>query len=128
MQFVKNLNIDNYFGVYQNSYDELNDIAQSIDYIEEDQNLGYPEGANTFINDVLTGNTSLTPSDPDYREVNNINERKDRLTENNIIVSSSFSSVIRKENNFSNNLTLFRYKIELAGNILAAAPIYLIRP
>ena len=108
MQFVKNLNIDNYFGVYQNSYDELNDIAQSIDYIEDDQSLGYPDGANTFINDVLTGNTSLTPSDSDYKEVNNINERKDRLTENNIIVSSSFSSVIRKENNFSNNLTLFR--------------------
>ena len=121
MQFVKNLNIDNYFGVYQNSYDELNDIAQSIDYIEDDQSLGYPDGANTFINDVLTGNTSLTPSDSDYKEVNNINERKDRLTENNIIVSSSFSSVIRKENNFSNNLTLFRYKIELAGNVLAAA-------
>lgn len=127
-QFVKNLNIDNYFGVYQNSYDELNDIARSIDYIEDDDTLGYPEGADTFIDDVLTGNTSLTPSDPDYKEVNNINERKDRLTENNIIVSSSFSSVIRKENNFSNNLTLFRYKIELAGNVLAAASNFLNAP
>src|SRR5690606_34434861 len=60
IQYVKNLNTGNYFGVYQNSYNSLNSIARDIGYIP-DGVLGFPVGAETFINDVLAGNTSITP-------------------------------------------------------------------
>ena len=69
VQFVKNLNINNYFGVYQNSYDRLNQIAKDINYISDDTNLSLPDGADLFINDVLTNNTSLNPEDDSYEDM-----------------------------------------------------------
>lgn len=120
VQFVKNLNTDNYFGVYQNSFDRLNQIAQDIDYIADDTNLSIPTGADTFIADVLGGNTVLTPQDEDYIDVNNISQRKDRLTENNLIFSSSFNYVKnRRENLFDNDFSIIRLRLEVAGNLLS---------
>lgn len=123
VEFVKNLNTDNYFGVYTNSFDRLNDIARDIDYIDQNESLENPannfDPADVFIDDVINGNTSLTPQDEDYVSVSNINERKDRLTENNLIFSSSYSYKINKrENIFDNDFSVFKWRIEFAGNLL----------
>ncbi|MDG5490108.1 outer membrane protein assembly factor [Psychroserpens sp. SPM9] len=127
VQFVKNLNTANYFGVYTNSFESLNDIAISIGAIEDGEILKDPESeggsfspADEFINDVVSGNTSLTPSDEDYITVNNIKQRKDRLTEDNLIFSSSFNFVKnRRENIFDNDFSIVRLRLELAGNLLS---------
>ena len=42
IQFVNNLNPDNYFGVYTTSYKELTKGAQDI-VLGEDENLSYPD-------------------------------------------------------------------------------------
>ncbi len=120
VQFVKNLNTDNYFGVYQNSYDRLNQIAQDIGYINSDNDLSIPDGADNFINDVLNNNTTLTPEEDNYIDVNNISQRKDRLTEDNLIFSSSFNYVKdRRENLFDEDFSIFRFRLETAGNLFA---------
>ena len=120
VQYVKNLNTDNYFRVYQNSFNRLNDIAQDINYISNNENLGIPAQANMFIADVLSGSTSLNPGDDNYFNVNNISERKNRLTEDNLIFSSSFNYVKnRRENLFDNNFSIIRFRGELAGNLLS---------
>lgn len=120
VQFVKNLNIANYFGVYQNSYDRLNQIAQNIGYIGDDTNLSIPTEADLFISDVINGNTSLTNADDDFLTVNNIKQRKDRLTEDNLIFSSSFNYIKnRRENLFDNDFSILRLRLELAGNLLS---------
>jgi len=120
IKFIRNLNIGNYFGVYQNSFNLLNDIAQSIGYIPEDDILTFPEEADAFIDDVLQGNTSLGPSDDDFATVNNINQRKNRLTENNLIISSSFNyTKDRRENLFDKDFSIIRARVELAGNLLS---------
>lgn len=85
IQFVKNLNPDNYFGIYGNSYDALNDISKDIGY-NNGEDLAYPNQTDAFINDVLSGNTSLQPGDEEYDDVYSINERKIRLTEDNLIL------------------------------------------
>ncbi|WCO01107.1 translocation and assembly module lipoprotein TamL [Psychroserpens ponticola] len=119
VQFVKNLNTNNYFGVYQNSYDRLNQIAKNINYINSNNDLSIPNGANTFINDVLSNNTSLTPDDDSYEDINNISQRKDRLTEDNLIFSSSFNYIKdHRENLFDNDFSIFRFRVETAGNLL----------
>lgn len=119
-QFVKNLNADNYFGVYQNSYNSLNSIAKSINYINPTDDLEIPTGADQFISNVLDNNTPLRPADPNYQNVSNIDQRKTRLTENNLIISSSFNYVkTRRENIFDNDFSTIRFRIEFAGNILA---------
>ena len=127
VNFVKNLNTNNYFGVYQNSYDRLNSIAQNIGYIDSDGNLKNDDlpnpfsPADAFINDVLTGGTSLLNGDADFSTVNNIEERKERLTENNLIFSTSFDYKKDKRNSiFDNDFSVIKMRIELAGNLLSA--------
>lgn len=120
IQYVKNLNADNYFSVYENSYNRLNDIAQSINYIPIGSNLTIPNGADLFINDVLSQNTALTTQDADYANVNNISQRKNRLTENNLIISTSFNYVkTRRESLFDNDFSIMRLRGEVAGNIIS---------
>ncbi|MBR9914723.1 MAG: BamA/TamA family outer membrane protein [Algicola sp.] len=126
VQFVKNLNTNNYFGVYTTSFDRLNSIARDIAYIGNNETLNNSSLSNpfspadAFINDVLNNNTSLTPNDDNYITVNNIKQRKDRLTEDNLIFSSSFNYIKnRRENLFDNDFSILRLRLELAGNLLS---------
>ena len=128
IQYVRNLNTDNYFNVYQNSYNNLNDIVQSGDvvtnpsYINEEGKLIIPAGAESFINDVIQDQPGTSGISADQRQViDNISERKDRLTENNLIFASNFTYLSNnKENLYDDDFSRFRFKIETAGNFLAA--------
>ncbi|TYA53173.1 translocation and assembly module lipoprotein TamL [Formosa maritima] len=120
IQYIRNLNPDNYFGIYGNSYDALNDISQDINY-NNGEDLTYPDETDMFINDVLSGNTSLQPGDPDYDDVYSINERKIRLTEDNLIFATNFNYTRdNRENLYDETFSIFRFKIEFAGNLFAA--------
>lgn len=122
IQYVRNLNTANYFGVYQTSYESLNNIAQDIGYITTDEDLSIPEGANTFIDEVLSSDPPTGISDDQIQSVNIINERKDRLTENNLIFASNFSYVKdKRENLFDEDFSILRLKLELAGNTFSLA-------
>jgi outer membrane protein assembly factor BamA len=122
-QYIRNLNPQNYFSVYQNSYKSLNNIAQQFNQnplnIDASGNLIIPSGANNFISEVLNEETQLTPQDDDFRAVNNIDERKQRLTEDNLIISSNFSFIKDKRESLTDQkFSIFRFKFEAAGNIL----------
>ncbi|WP_417882643.1 BamA/TamA family outer membrane protein [Xanthomarina gelatinilytica] len=120
IQFVKNLNPDNYFGIYGNSYDALNDISKDIGY-NNGEDLAYPNQTDAFINNVLSGNTSLQPGDEEYDDVYSINERKIRLTEDNLIFATNFNFTRdNRENLYDETFSIFRFKIELAGNLFSA--------
>jgi hypothetical protein len=62
LQFVRNLNIGNYFNVYNYSYETLNDLAQTyntvVDFFDSNGNLTFP-GAVGFINQVVSGDISV---------------------------------------------------------------------
>lgn len=122
VQFIKNLNPENYFNVYSSSYNTLNDLAQDYNVNPaniENGNLTY-QGAINFINDVENGNTSLNPSDQDYKIIRSIGERRERLIENNLIVSSGITfSKNTKTNLLDNNFYSIRTKIESSGNVLS---------
>jgi len=121
IQFVKNLNTGNYFEVYQNSFNTLNSIAVNSGYINEGETLERPTGADNFLADVLDGSPPANISSTDITTINSINERKERLTEDNLIFSSNFSfTKDRRENLFDNDFSIFRAKLELAGNSLTA--------
>lgn len=135
VQYVRNLNTDNYFNVYRNSYDILNAIAQqaesanpgSIDptYYTIDESgdlfLTIPEGADSFITDVDNGVINLGDSSAgNSTTVNTIDERRDRLTENNLIFATNFQWLRdTRENIFDKSFSRLRWKIETAGNLLS---------
>lgn len=127
VQYVRNLNPGNYFGVYQNSFNRLEVIALDI-YNTPPEFISTNNGESSLIQssaddfiDLVLQDTAFQSSNPDeYQTVNNINERKDRLTEDNLIFATNFSySKDKRENVFDENFSIFRFKIELAGNMLA---------
>ncbi|WP_044402482.1 BamA/TamA family outer membrane protein [Lacinutrix sp. Hel_I_90] len=122
IQFVQNLNTANYFKTYQASFNALNTIAINSGYIDENQALSIPSGANAFIAEATSGSLGAAISSNDLRAINAIEERKDRLTEDNLILSSSFNYVRdRRDNLFDNDFSILRLRLELAGNVLSTA-------
>ncbi|MFD2727155.1 translocation and assembly module lipoprotein TamL [Hyunsoonleella rubra] len=120
IQYVRNLNVDNYFRIYTNSFSRLNTIAQNVGYIPTDSDLSLPQGADDFISDVTNGNTSISQNDPDFRVVSAIGERKTRLTENNLILTTSYNFIRdTRKSLYDENFSIFRFKLESAGALLA---------
>ena len=125
-QFVRNLNPDNYFKVYTSSYDELNGIGK--DYSSADnwdstttKNLTIPKGTTGFTSDVLNGNTDLKPGMDQYKDVQSIEERRVRLTENDFILATSYTfTKTTKKDLADNTFYQFKTKIESAGTLLSA--------
>ena len=126
-QFVRNLNPENYFSVYQNSFSRLDNIAVESyntpsSFITTNSG-GQPElmisMADEFINMVSADNNFQNSNPNDFQTVRNIKERKNRLTQNNFILASNFNYVRNsKENAFDTNFSIFRLKFEFAGNLL----------
>lgn len=127
LQYINNVNTSNYFTVYGSSYNALNEIAQPFSsnpdlatYFNENNNLIIESGTNGFIQDVLNQNTPISPNDSDFREVRSIEERRRRLTENNLILGSSFSyNHTTKKNLNDNQFFTLKTKFEGAGNLLS---------
>ena len=140
IQFVRNVNPERFFNVYQNTYERLDEVADDYqdpaefpelaDFFELPENStdprlirpdgdpDTPDGTAGFISAIL--DEQVPSSDEDFREVSQIEERRIRLTENNLIFASNytFSKNNRVDIN-DNNFYQFRFKLESAGNLLA---------
>ncbi|WP_111308643.1 translocation and assembly module lipoprotein TamL [Confluentibacter sediminis] len=122
IQYVRNLNTNRYFEVYKNSFNSLNQIAREVNYINADSSLVIPNETDAFIAYTLDNPTPGNISSNQLKTVNSINERKNRLTENNLIISSIFSLTNDERTNlYDDDFSIFRLKLELAGNLLSTA-------
>ena len=123
LEFINNQNINNYFNVYRNSYDKLNEIAKSYNTnpknIDSNGNLIIPQGANNFISEVRKNQTSLTTDHSKYQDVNLIRERQTRLTTNNLIFGSSFLLNYNSQQNIlDESFFQLQWKLSLVGTLL----------
>ncbi len=131
IQFVNNLNVENYFNVFSNSYNQLNTIAQNNsnqlpNSIFQDNNLIISSGTDEFIN--LINSNSISLNNVDQINANEIIERQERLTENNLIIASSYTfNYSTRKDIYDQDFSQFRGKIELSGNLLSliAEPLQL---
>lgn len=132
IQYVRNLNTDNYFNIYTNSYDQANEVAQDLEnsnpgtidpsyYTRNDNNqifLDIPSGINSFLTNSVQGEYML-----DQEQANtllSVIERGVRLTENNLIFATNFTwTHDTRENIFDKNFSRFRWKVESAGGLLS---------
>ncbi len=140
IQFVNNVNTDRFFNVYQNSYERLDNIADKYDEPDEftdpdiydafteffetpdeidNPELIIPSGTEGFTNAIIERTVPSTTED--YNEVRSIEERRVRLTENNLIFASNYSFSKNNQNGITDNsFHRFRFKVESAGNLLSA--------
>lgn len=125
-QYIRNLNPNNYYRVYTSSYDELNSIANvynvNADNIDINTgNLTINDGAAGFTDDVINDRTALKPGMAEYEDVQSIEERRIRLTENDFILATSYTfTKTTKKDLADNTFYQFKTKIESAGTLLSA--------
>ena len=130
VQFVRNVNPDRFFAVYESTYESLDEIADNYetepalaDYFETiddstDPQLIIPEGTTGFTNAILNGEVSSSATD--YEDISSIEERRIRLTENNLIFASNYTfNKNNKSGTADNDFYQFRFKLESAGNLLS---------
>ncbi|WOI21952.1 translocation and assembly module lipoprotein TamL [Nonlabens ulvanivorans] len=122
-QYVRNLDPGDFFNVYNSTYNSLNAVAEDLNinnpiYLNDDNDLSIPQGTSLFTRDVLNGSIATTS---DQREtVRNIEERRDRLTQNNLIVSTSYNWIRNTQKGiYDDDYSLFSIRVESAGNVLA---------
>lgn len=132
IEFVRNTNAENFFNVYNNTYTTLDEIADNYENITgfegffeanpDNPNtlrLTIPSGANDFIDSLVNDGNALTTEDES--NARSIKERRDRLTENNLIFSSNFTfQKNNRDGTNDNSFYQYRLKLESAGNLLDA--------
>lgn len=128
IEFVRNQNTENYFNIYKNSFNRLDEIALTTNvpdsYFNLDENdnrldLKIPEGTSNFINDFNQGLVDGL-NEEENQTIRNIIQQQDRLTEDNLIVASNISWIRdSRKSVFDNQFSRIRLKFELAGNLLA---------
>lgn len=136
IQFVRNVNPDRFFNVYGNSFSQLDDVADNFDsyndtvlypeltsYFEttedsEDPSLRIPTGTTDFTEAIL--NRTVPSTTDEYQTVSRIEERRQRLTEDNLIFASNYTfNLNNREGITDNTFFQFRFKVESAGNALS---------
>ncbi|MBT8300850.1 MAG: outer membrane protein assembly factor [Maribacter sp.] len=134
IEFVNNVNPDRFFNVYQSTYSRLDDVAityqdptefpQLAPFFEpsEDGNdlqLIIPSGTTGFTDSIIQ--RAVPSTTEDFNEVRSIEERRVRLTENNLIFATNYSFSKNNQNGITDNsFHRFRFKVESAGNLLSA--------
>lgn len=131
ISYVNNLNPDNFFTIYRNTYETLDEQATGLkdDVVYADLfepslsgtevQLRIPDGTTAFISAVQSGEIALEPESALL--VRRIEERRARLTENNFILSSSYAYL--KENTTNRNASDYKQffsKLEFSGFLLDA--------
>ena len=127
VQYVQNLNSERFYEVYRTTYNRLNAVAADyaadpsyaanfLDPTAESPSLIIPQGANGFTKRFLASEDTSTTA---YSEVKRIEERRSRLTENNLISSSQFTFTKNNKKEITDpDFYQFRLKLESAGNLI----------
>lgn len=121
IQYIKNTNPANYFRVYKSSYDRLNNIAHNYDTIDPsfydaDGNLIIETGTNGFIRDVMKNPENYDARD--YKTIKSMEERKIRLSENNLILATNLLfTTSTRTNIYDNSFYTLKAKLESAGGL-----------
>ncbi|WP_405383693.1 BamA/TamA family outer membrane protein [Maribacter sp. LLG6340-A2] len=131
IQFVRNVNSNRFFNVYRNTFERLDDVADNYenepelaDFFDTESDpdnptLIIPSGTTGFINAVENGIISTSTSD--FNDVVRIEERRKRLTDNNLIFATNYTlNKTNRDGILDNSFYQFRWKLESAGNLLSA--------
>ena len=119
IELINNKNIENYFNIYSNSFEELNLISKKYTSDPKyfiNNELSIPNGINLFINDIL--NENLVVANDDYSLVSYIEGRRKRLIANNLIIGSSFQISNNYDNRYDKrNFKQWKLKLKSSGNL-----------
>ena len=114
-QYIRNLNIGEYFNIYNSEFEKLKPIAEAYDNFDLTK-----ENAPSFMRMVNT-DSSFQSSDPvAYKENANVNNRYNIITSNFIIPTIAYTYTYNNQTNYKdNNFSFFKARIANSGNFFA---------
>ncbi|MDG1570826.1 BamA/TamA family outer membrane protein [Robiginitalea sp. M366] len=132
VEFVRNVNDNRFFNVYRSTYQRLDNVAEAYEgnpatagFFEATDDpadplrLSIPEGTTGFTRAILEEGLAPVGSTA-YTEVFRVEERRRRLTENNLIFTSNYTFTKNTKADINDNsFYQLRWKIESAGNLLS---------
>ena len=120
LQYIKNLNIDNYFFIYDSEYEKLNDVSIEITGNELPENtVENYDAINDEMDEILDPENGFEDTYPeDFDTASDVNERQDILTENVMVPVISYSFVYNTRKNINdNNFSYFTARFVSSGNL-----------
>jgi hypothetical protein len=127
IQYIKNLRPEQFFSTYQSTFKQLETTAltypNSTPFLNTDGNLDINQ-ANSYIATALNDTSwpNSTTETTAYNNIKSIQERQTRLTQNDIILGSSYTYTKNNQNGVTDNsYSFYQLKIEEAGTLLQAA-------
>jgi len=117
-QYIKNLNISDYFNVYRSEYEKLNDIA-SVKKGINNYELEEINETLQFMREVAADNAFKTTNPIEYQNNANILNRYNILTSDFLIPTIAYTFTYNNQTNFKDtNFSFFRIRFANAGNVM----------
>ncbi len=119
-QYVRNLNVDNYFTIYSSEYSKLREIDNlNPNFTLPDNNPDNNSAIVEFMNDIL-GDTNFRTTNPQaYQDNANILNRYDIITTDFLIPEIAYSFTYNNQESVKDNdFSYFRCRIANSGNVM----------
>ncbi|CAA0177546.1 translocation and assembly module lipoprotein TamL [Tenacibaculum maritimum] len=120
-QYIRNLNIENYFTVYNSEYSKLEEIAKAYDtkYTLPENIPSNANGIVAFMNKVLQDRSSITENPIAYGANLNIFNRYRIITSNFLIPEIAYSYTYNNQENIKDvSFSFFKLRFANSGNVM----------
>lgn len=121
-QYIRNLNVDNYFSIYSSEYDELSEVVTVYDstYTLPDPNSSENVAEIVSYMNTISSDNSFEDSNPtEYQDNLNILNRYNIITSDFLIPVIAYNFTYNnQENNKDADFSYFKVRIANSGNIM----------
>lgn len=120
-QYIRNLNIDNYFSVYNSEYRKLAEVAEIYDPSYTFPN-NTPSNSNEiirFVTDIITDANFAASNPTEFQNVLNLANRYNIVTSDFLIPEIAYSYTYNNQENIKDaSFSFFKFRIANSGNIM----------
>lgn len=118
-QYIKNLNVNSFFNIYNSEYQNLNSIAQTY-YNDPNRTLSLPDEAVSFMNTVANDGSFRVSNPDEYNRNLNILDRYKIITSDFIIPTIAYSFTYNNQKDFKDtNFSFLKIRVANSGNFMS---------
>ncbi|MFY0603888.1 MAG: BamA/TamA family outer membrane protein [Flavobacteriaceae bacterium] len=118
-QYIRNVNVANYFDIYNSEYNKLNEVAK-VYYSDPNYELLRPNEPVTFMNTVFSDTAFQSGNPLLYQDNLNALDRYNIITSDFLIPTIAYSFTYNNQSNFrDNDFSFFKVRLANSGNIMS---------
>lgn len=120
-QYIRNLNIDNYFSIYNSEYRKLAEVAKIYDpsYSFPDNTPSNSNEIIRFVTDIITDANFAASNPTEFQNVLNLANRYNIITSDFLIPEIAYSYTYNNQENIKDaSFSFFKFRIANSGNIM----------